>query len=113
MRTVNLTISERVNAVLPILNEAKGGLVLMKRIYDDFDQIAITQAEWEAVNKNESSGDDGSKIITWDATKDSGKEINLHEEVFDYLKEKLNEKDKNKEFKVGDKQLINLLDKLS
>lgn len=112
MKTVSLSLAERVN-VVAVLNDFKGGLDKLAVILEDVKAIAVTAEEWKEAGQVIKDLGDGQQQVTWQDDKVADKEINLQPATVDYIREVIKKKDESGEFGVTDKAFITLKEKLA
>lgn len=114
MKTLTVTIGERVNGILPILDECKSGWSLISKILKDVDNIVVSEDEWVKANRQVIGPDaEGRVSWKWDEGEETKKDIQLTDEVAEYILKKIEEKGSNNELTIKDRSLISLREKLS
>ena len=105
-KKVSLSIPERFYAI-SLLNEFKGGYDTLSYILKDSAEVGVSNEEKKEIEMSV----DGN-TIKWNSEKAIDKEIELHEEVVDYLKGKIDEKSKANELTLADQAVLTLREKL-
>ena len=112
MKTLNLTISERIRA-LALLNAFKGSLEQLAVIVEDIKQFSISDAEWEQAERVITDNGDGTQRMTWKDENVPEKEITLQPVTLEYLRKTIAELDEKGEFSLTDQPFITLFSKLA
>jgi len=113
MKKTNLNIGERIY-VLGLLNQYKGNHRTLALVLQDIVPVGISNEEKEEIEMKDVKNEDGQIVsIQWDSVKAKDKELELHDEVVDYLKKVIEDKSKAGEFTIADRQVITLLEKLN
>lgn len=108
MKKVTLTIGERLVATR-LLNEFVGDKRTLALVLQDSVKIGFSEEEktaGEIVSLPNGS-------IQWSTEKDAGKEIELNDEVVDYIKQEIEKKDKDAQLTLADRFMVTLFDKLN
>jgi len=115
MKNIALNVSERLFAI-GLLNQFKGSHETLSFILEDIKKFAITEEDWKKAERSitkekDSKGEDITSWV-WDDEKGGDKKIEMSDQVVDYLKADIEEKNKTGEFTMKDRAVITLNKKL-
>jgi len=137
MKKVSLTLKER-HLLFGVLATWKGGMDEMPFVSDDVKAVNVTDEEWKKANRVihvwvkmkeggvevmiDSTKYDGTKMDlipekngywTWDEKKVADKEVEVSPASAKYLKKLMDDKSAKNEIELKDKDLVDLLKKIS